>query len=463
MRVKRLKPCSSLLVRGFIVFWSVFIIKNKRYRRDSMLDIRFVRENPDVVKQNIRNKFQDSKLPLVNEVIELDERARELKTKGDSLRAEKNKLSKQIGACMAKGMKDEAEELKRRVSADAEELEAMEKEQTELDEKIKKIMMTIPNIIDESVPIGKDDSQNVEVQKFGEPKVPDFEIPYHTQIMESFNGIDLESAGRVAGNGFYYLMGDIARLHSAVLTYARDFMIDRGFTYCVPPFMIRSDVVTGVMSFAEMDAMMYKIEGEDLYLIGTSEHSMIGRFIDQMLDEESLPQKFTSYSPCFRKEKGAHGIEERGVYRIHQFEKQEMIVVCKPEEARKWYDKMWQNTVDLFRSLDIPVRTLECCSGDLADLKVKSVDVEAWSPRQQKYFEVGSCSNLGDAQARRLRIRVRNKNGNYFATTLNNTVAAPPRMLIAFLENNLNEDGSVNIPEVLRPYMGGKEKLVPKK
>ena len=428
-----------------------------------MLDIRFVRENPDVVKQNIRNKFQDSKLPLVNEVIELDERSRELKTKGDSLRAEKNKLSKQIGACMAKGMKDEAEELKRRVTADAEELEAMEKEQAELDEKIKKIMMTIPNIIDESVPIGKDDSENVEVQKFGEPKVPGFEIPYHTQIMESFNGIDLESAGRVAGNGFYYLMGDIARLHSAVLAYARDFMIDRGFTYCVPPFMIRSDVVTGVMSFAEMDAMMYKIEGEDLYLIGTSEHSMIGRFIDQMLDEESLPQKFTSYSPCFRKEKGAHGIEERGVYRIHQFEKQEMIVVCKPEEAMKWYDKMWQNTVDLFRSLDIPVRTLECCSGDLADLKVKSVDVEAWSPRQQKYFEVGSCSNLGDAQARRLRIRVRNKNGNYFATTLNNTVAAPPRMLIAFLENNLNEDGSVNIPEVLRPYMGGKEKLVPKK
>jgi len=428
-----------------------------------MLDIRFVRENPDVVKQNIRNKFQDDKLPLVNEVIELDEKSRELKTKGDILRAEKNKLSKQIGACMAQGMKDEAEELKRRVSADAKELEAMEKEQAELDEKIKKIMMTIPNIIDASVPIGRDDSQNVEVQKFGEPKVPDFEIPYHTQIMESFNGIDLESAGRVAGNGFYYLMGDIARLHSAVLSYARDFMIDRGFTYCVPPFMIRSDVVTGVMSFAEMDAMMYKIEGEDLYLIGTSEHSMIGRFIDRMLDEESLPQKFTSYSPCFRKEKGAHGIEERGVYRIHQFEKQEMIVVCKPEEAMKWYDKMWQNTVDLFRSLDIPVRTLECCSGDLADLKVKSVDVEAWSPRQQKYFEVGSCSNLGDAQARRLRIRVRNKNGNYFATTLNNTVAAPPRMLIAFLENNLNEDGSVNIPEVLRPYMGGKEKLVPKK
>lgn len=428
-----------------------------------MLDIKFVRENPDVVKQNIRNKFQDEKLPLVNEVIELDERSRELKTKGDSLRAEKNKLSKQIGACMAKGMKEDAEELKRRVAADAEELESMEKEQAELDEKIKKIMMTIPNIIDESVPIGKDDSQNVEVQKFGEPKTPKFEIPYHTQIMESFEGIDLESAGRVAGNGFYYLIGDIARLHSAVLSYARDFMIDRGFTYCVPPFMIRSDVVTGVMSFAEMDAMMYKIEGEDLYLIGTSEHSMIGRFIGQMLDEESLPLKFTSYSPCFRKEKGAHGIEERGVYRIHQFEKQEMIVVCKPEEAMKWYDKMWQNTVDLFRSIDIPVRTLECCSGDLADLKVKSVDVEAWSPRQQKYFEVGSCSNLGDAQARRLGIRVRNKSGNYFATTLNNTVAAPPRMLIAFLENNLNEDGSVNIPEVLRPYMGGKEKLVPKK
>ena len=428
-----------------------------------MLDIRFVRENPDVVKQNIRNKFQDEKLPLVKEVIELDERSRELKTKGDSLRAEKNKLSKQIGACMAKGMKDDAEELKRRVAADAEELESMEKEQAELDEKIKKIMMTIPNIIDESVPIGKDDSQNVEVQRFGEPKVPNFEIPYPTQITESFEGTDLDSAGRVAGNGFYYLIGDIARLHSAVLSYARDFMIDRGFTYCVPPFMIRSNVVTGVMSFSEMDAMMYKIEGEDLYLIGTSEHSMIGRFIGQMLDEDSLPLKFTSYSPCFRKEKGAHGIEERGVYRIHQFEKQEMIVLCKPEEAMKWYDKMWQNTVDLFRSLDIPVRTLECCSGDLADLKVKSVDVEAWSPRQQKYFEVGSCSNLGDAQARRLGIRVRNKSGNYFATTLNNTVAAPPRMLIAFLENNLNEDGSVNIPEVLRPYMGGKEKLVPKR
>ena len=456
-----LKPCASLLVIGFKVFKAV--LKNILYRSGIMLDIRFVRENPDVVKQNIRNKFQDEKLPLVKEVIELDERSRELKTKGDSLRAEKNKLSKQIGACMAKGMKDDAEELKRRVAADAEELESMEKEQAELDEKIKKIMMTIPNIIDESVPIGKDDSQNVEVQRFGEPKVPNFEIPYHTQIMESFEGIDLDSAGRVAGNGFYYLIGDIARLHSAVLSYARDFMIDRGFTYCVPPFMIRSNVVTGVMSFSEMDAMMYKIEGEDLYLIGTSEHSMIGRFIGQMLDEESLPLKFTSYSPCFRKEKGAHGIEERGVYRIHQFEKQEMIVLCKPEEAMKWYDKMWQNTVDLFRSLDIPVRTLECCSGDLADLKVKSVDVEAWSPRQQKYFEVGSCSNLGDAQARRLGIRVRNKSGNYFATTLNNTVAAPPRMLIAFLENNLNEDGSVNVPEVLRPYMGGKEKLVPKK
>ena len=456
-----LKPCASLLVIGFKVFKAV--LKNILYRSGIMLDIRFVRENPDVVKQNIRNKFQDEKLPLVKEVIELDERSRELKTKGDSLRAEKNKLSKQIGACMAKGMKDDAEELKRRVAADAEELESMEKEQAELDEKIKKIMMTIPNIIDESVPIGKDDSQNVEVQRFGEPKVPNFEIPYHTQIMESFEGIDLDSAGRVAGNGFYYLIGDIARLHSAVLSYARDFMIDRGFTYCVPPFMIRSNVVTGVMSFSEMDAMMYKIEGEDLYLIGTSEHSMIGRFIGQMLDEDSLPLKFTSYSPCFRKEKGAHGIEERGVYRIHQFEKQEMIVLCKPEEAMKWYDKMWQNTVDLFRSLDIPVRTLECCSGDLADLKVKSVDVEAWSPRQQKYFEVGSCSNLGDAQARRLGIRVRNKSGNYFATTLNNTVAAPPRMLIAFLENNLNEDGSVNIPEVLRPYMGGKEKLVPKR
>ena len=428
-----------------------------------MLDIRFVRENPDVVKQNIRNKFQDEKLPLVKEVIELDERSRELKTKGDSLRAEKNKLSKQIGACMAKGMKDDAEELKRRVAADAEELESMEKEQAELDEKIKKIMMTIPNIIDESVPIGKDDSQNVEVQRFGEPKVPNFEIPYHTQIMESFEGIDLDSAGRVAGNGFYYLIGDIARLHSAVLSYARDFMIDRGFTYCVPPFMIRSNVVTGVMSFSEMDAMMYKIEGEDLYLIGTSEHSMIGRFIGQMLDEESLPLKFTSYSPCFRKEKGAHGIEERGVYRIHQFEKQEMIVVCEPEEAMDWYNKLWQNTVDFFRSLDIPVRTLECCSGDLADLKVKSCDVEAWSPRQKKYFEVGSCSNLGDAQARRLKIRVKGADGkNHLAFTLNNTCVAPPRMLIAFLENHLQEDGTVTIPKALQPYMGGKEVLVPK-
>ena len=428
-----------------------------------MLDIRFVRENPDVVKQNIRNKFQDEKLPLVKEVIELDERSRELKTKGDSLRAEKNKLSKQIGACMAKGMKDDAEELKRRVAADAEELESMEKEQAELDEKIKKIMMTIPNIIDESVPIGKDDSQNVEVQRFGEPKVPNFEIPYHTQIMESFEGIDLDSAGRVAGNGFYYLIGDIARLHSAVLSYARDFMIDRGFTYCVPPFMIRSNVVTGVMSFSEMDAMMYKIEGEDLYLIGTSEHSMIGRFIDQILPVESLPLTLTSYSPCFRKEKGSHGIEERGVYRIHQFEKQEMIVVCEPEEAMDWYNKLWQNTVDFFRSLDIPVRTLECCSGDLADLKVKSCDVEAWSPRQKKYFEVGSCSNLGDAQARRLKIRVKGADGkNHLAFTLNNTCVAPPRMLIAFLENHLQEDGTVTIPKALQPYMGGKEVLVPK-
>ena len=428
-----------------------------------MLDIRFVRENPDVVKQNIRNKFQDEKLPLVKEVIELDERSRELKTKGDSLRAEKNKLSKQIGACMAKGMKDDAEELKRRVAADAEELESMEKEQAELDEKIKKIMMTIPNIIDESVPIGKDDSQNVEVQRFGEPKVPNFEIPYHTQIMESFEGIDLDSAGRVAGNGFYYLIGDIARLHSAVLSYARDFMIDRGFTYCVPPFMIRSNVVTGVMSFSEMDAMMYKIEGEDLYLIGTSEHSMIGRFIDQILPASSLPLTLTSYSPCFRKEKGSHGIEERGVYRIHQFEKQEMIVVCEPEDAMNWYQKLWQNTVDFFRSLDIPVRTLECCSGDLADLKVKSCDVEAWSPRQKKYFEVGSCSNLGDAQARRLKIRVKGEDGkNHLAFTLNNTCVAPPRMLIAFLENHLQEDGTVTIPKALQAYMGGKEVLVPK-
>lgn len=426
-----------------------------------MLDIRFVRENPDVVKENIKKKFQDAKLSLVDEVIELDVKSRELKGKGDNLRAEKNRASKLIGGLMAKGQKDEAEELKKKITADTEELAAIEAGQAELDAKIKQIMMTIPNIIDPSVPIGKDDSENVEVQKYGEPVVPDFEIPYHLELMESLKGIDLDSARRVAGNGFYYLMGDIARLHSAVLSYARDFMIDRGFTYCIPPYMIRSDVVTGVMSFAEMDAMMYKIEGEDLYLIGTSEHSMIGRFIDQLLPEESLPQTFTSYSPCFRKEKGAHGIEERGVYRIHQFEKQEMIVVCKPEEANDWFTKLWQNTVDLFRSMDIPVRTLECCSGDLADLKVKSIDVEAWSPRQKKYFEVGSCSNLGDAQARRLRIRVRGSEGNYFAYTLNNTVAAPPRMLIAFLENNLNADGSVNIPEALRPYMGGKEKLIP--
>lgn len=426
-----------------------------------MLDIRFVRENPEVVKENIKKKFKDAKLPLVDEVIELDVKSRELKGKGDALRAEKNKSAKLIGGLMAKGQKEEAEELKKKIVIDTEELDEIEKTQAELDAKIKKIMMTIPNIIDPTVPIGRDDSENVEVKKYGEPVVPDFEIPYHLELMESFKGIDLDSARRVAGNGFYYLMGDIARLHSAVLSYARDFMIERGFTYCIPPYMIRSDVVTGVMSFAEMDAMMYKIEGEDLYLIGTSEHSMIGRFIDQLLPEESLPQTFTSYSPCFRKEKGAHGIEERGVYRIHQFEKQEMIVVCRPEEAGDWFTKLWQNTVDLFRSMDIPVRTLECCSGDLADLKVKSIDVEAWSPRQKKYFEVGSCSNLGDAQARRLRIRVRGSEGNYFAYTLNNTVAAPPRMLIAFLENNLNADGSVNIPPALRPYMGGKEKLIP--
>lgn len=426
-----------------------------------MLDIKFVRENPEVVKENIKKKFQDAKLPLVDEVIELDVVSRELKQKGDNLRSEKNKASKLIGGLMAKGQKEEAEELKKKITADTEELAEIEAKQVEIDAKIKKIMMTIPNIIDSGVPIGKDDSENVEVQKYGEPVVPDFEIPYHLEIMESLKGIDLDSARRVAGNGFYYLMGDIARLHSAVLSYARDFMIDRGFTYCIPPYMIRSDVVTGVMSFAEMDAMMYKIEGEDLYLIGTSEHSMIGRFIDQLIPEEELPQTFTSYSPCFRKEKGAHGIEERGVYRIHQFEKQEMIVVCKPEDASTWFEKLWQNTVDLFRSMDIPVRTLECCSGDLADLKVKSIDVEAWSPRQKKYFEVGSCSNLGDAQARRLRIRVRSKEGNYFAYTLNNTVAAPPRMLIAFLENNMNADGSINIPAALRPYMGGKEKLIP--
>ena len=421
-----------------------------------MLDIKFVRNNPDVVKQNIKNKFQDEKLPLVDEVIELDQKNRDIKGEVEALRAEKNKISKQIGACMAQGKKEEAEELKRKVAENAARIEELSKEEKEVEEKLKQNMMIIPNIIDPSVPIGKDDSQNVEIEKFGEPFVPDFEIPYHTEIMEAFDGIDLESAGRVAGNGFYYLMGDIARIHSSVLAYARDFMINRGFTYCVPPFMIRSNVVTGVMSFAEMDSMMYKIEGEDLYLIGTSEHSMIGKFIDTMLEEKQLPQTLTSYSPCFRKEKGAHGIEERGVYRIHQFEKQEMIVVCKPEESKIWYDKLWQNTVDLFRSLDIPVRTLECCSGDLADLKVKSCDVEAWSPRQKKYFEVGSCSNLGDAQARRLGIRVKDADGNkYFANTLNNTVVAPPRMLIAFLENNLQADGSVRIPEVLRPYMGG--------
>ena len=429
-----------------------------------MLDLKFVRENPDIVKQNIKNKFQDKKIPLVDEVIELDAKNRAAKKEADDLRANKNKIAKQIGAMMAQGKKEEAEELKKKVGEDAARLAELEEKEKELSERITKIMMTIPNIIDPSVPIGKDDSENVEVQKYGEPVVPDFEIPYHTEIMEAFDGIDLESAGRVAGNGFYYLMGDIARIHSSVLAYARDFMINRGFTYCVPPFMIRSNVVTGVMSFAEMDSMMYKIEGEDLYLIGTSEHSMIGKFIDTMLEEKQLPQTLTSYSPCFRKEKGAHGIEERGVYRIHQFEKQEMIVVCKPEESKIWYDKLWQNTVDLFRSLDIPVRTLECCSGDLADLKVKSCDVEAWSPRQKKYFEVGSCSNLGDAQARRLGIRVKGEDGTkYFAHTLNNTVVAPPRMLIAFLENNLQEDGSVKIPKALQPYMGGTEKLVPKK
>ena len=428
-----------------------------------MLDIKFLRENPEIVKQNIKNKFQDQKLPLVDEVIELDKENREIKQEVQGLRAKRNKMSKQIGALMGQGKKEEAEEVKQQVTSFADRIEELSEREKEVEEKIKKIMMTIPNIIDPSVPIGKDDSENVEVERFGEPVVPDFEIPYHTDIMESFDGIDLDSARKVAGNGFYYLMGDIARLHSAVIAYARDFMINRGFTYCVPPFMIRSNVVTGVMSFDEMDAMMYKIEGEDLYLIGTSEHSMIGKFIDTTLEEESLPRTLTSYSPCFRKEKGAHGIEERGVYRIHQFEKQEMIVVCKPEESKGWYEKLWKNTVDLFRSMDIPVRTLECCSGDLADLKVKSVDVEAWSPRQKKYFEVGSCSNLGDAQARRLRIRVKGENGNYFAHTLNNTVVAPPRMLIAFLENNLQEDGSVRIPEVLRPYMGGMEAMIPKK
>ena len=422
-----------------------------------MLDLKFVRENPEAVKQNIRNKFQEHKLSLVDEVIALDEEARSTQKEADEIRGNRNKVSKQIGMLMGQGKKEEAEELKAQVAKNAERLAELEAKESELNEKITKIMMTIPNIIDPSVPIGKDDSENVEIEKFGEPVVPDFEIPYHTDIMEKLHGIDLESARKVAGNGFYYLMGDIARLHSAVISYARDFMIDRGFTYCVPPFMIRSNVVTGVMSFAEMDAMMYKIEGEDLYLIGTSEHSMIGKFIDTIVPEEELPKTLTSYSPCFRKEKGAHGLEERGVYRIHQFEKQEMIVVCKPEESNMWYDKLWQNTVDLFRSLDIPVRTLNCCSGDLADLKVKSLDVEAWSPRQKKYFEVGSCSNLGDAQARRLKIRVNGQDGKkYFAHTLNNTVVAPPRMLIAFLENNLNEDGSVRIPEVLRPYMGGK-------
>ena len=427
-----------------------------------MLDIKFVRNNPDVVKQNIKNKFQDEKLPLVDEVIELDKRNREIKQEVEALRAEKNKASKEIGAMMAQKKIEEAEALKKKVAESNGRINELSEEEKEVEEKLKKNMMIIPNIIDPSVPIGKDDSENVEVERFGEPVVPDFEVPYHTDIMESFNGIDLDAARRVAGNGFYYLMGDIARLHSAVISYARDFMINRGFTYCVPPFMIRSNVVTGVMSFAEMDAMMYKIEGEDLYLIGTSEHSMIGKFIGQTLEKDQVPQTLTSYSPCFRKEKGAHGIEERGVYRIHQFEKQEMIVVCKPEDSKMWFDKLWQNTVELFRTLDIPVRTLECCSGDLADLKVKSIDVEAWSPRQKKYFEVGSCSNLGDAQARRLKIRVNGENGKYFAHTLNNTVVAPPSMLIAFLENNLNADGSVNIPKALQPYMGGIEKIVPK-
>ena len=427
-----------------------------------MLDIKFVRENPDAVKENIKKKFQDSKLALVDEVVAIDAELRAAKTEADELRANRNKASKEIGALMAQGKKDEAEQAKKRVTEFADRLAALEAKEAELTEKLTKDMMVIPNIIDPTVPIGKDDSENVELERFGEPVVPDFEVPYHTDIMESLNGIDLDSARKVAGNGFYYLMGDIARLHSAVISYARDFMIDRGFTYCVPPFMIRSSVVTGVMSFAEMDAMMYKIEGEDLYLIGTSEHSMIGKYIDTIVQEKTLPHTLTSYSPCFRKEKGAHGIEERGVYRIHQFEKQEMIVVCKPEDSMDWFHKLWRNTVDLFRSMDIPVRTIECCSGDLADLKVKSYDVEAWSPRQKKYFEVGSCSNLGDAQARRLKIRVNGEDGRkYFAHTLNNTVAAPPRMLIAFLENNLCADGSVKIPEVLRPYMGGKERLVP--
>ena len=427
-----------------------------------MLDIKFVRENPDVVKENIRKKFQDQKIPMVDEVIALDQENRNIKQEVESLRANKNKISKQIGALMAQGKKEEAEEVKKEVAASGAKIDELSAREKEVEEKIKTIMMTIPNIIDPSVPVGKDDSENVEIERFGEPVVPDYEVPYHAEIMESFDGLDLDSARKVAGNGFYYLMGDIARIHSAVISYARDFMINKGFTYCVPPFMIRSDVVTGVMSFAEMDAMMYKIEGEDLYLIGTSEHSMIGKFIDTILPEDTLPRTLTSYSPCFRKEKGAHGLEERGVYRIHQFEKQEMIVVCKPEDSKMWFDKLWQNTVELFRTLDIPVRTLECCSGDLADLKVKSIDVEAWSPRQKKYFEVGSCSNLGEAQARRLKIRVNAENGKYFAHTLNNTVVAPPRMLIAFLENNLNADGSVNIPKALQPYMGGIEKIVPK-
>ena len=427
-----------------------------------MLDIKFVRENPDVVKENIRKKFQDQKIPMVDEVIALDQENRNIKQEVESLRANKNKISKQIGALMAQGKKEEAEEVKKEVAASGAKIDELSAREKEVEEKIKTIMMTIPNIIDPSVPVGKDDSENVEIERFGEPVVPDYEVPYHAEIMESFDGLDLDSARKVAGNGFYYLMGDIARIHSAVISYARDFMINKGFTYCVPPFMIRSDVVTGVMSFAEMDAMMYKIEGEDLYLIGTSEHSMSGKFIDTILPEDTLPRTLTSYSPCFRKEKGAHGLEERGVYRIHQFEKQEMIVVCKPEDSKMWFDKLWQNTVELFRTLDIPVRTLECCSGDLADLKVKSIDVEAWSPRQKKYFEVGSCSNLGDAQARRLKIRVNGENGKYFAHTLNNTVVAPPRMLIAFLENNLNADGSVNIPKALQPYMGGIEKIVPK-
>ena len=427
-----------------------------------MLDIKFVRENPDVVKENIRKKFQDQKIPMVDEVIALDQENRNIKQEVESLRANKNKISKQIGALMAQGKKEEAEEVKKEVAASGAKIDELSAREKEVEEKIKTIMMTIPNIIDPSVPVGKDDSENVEIERFGEPVVPDYEVPYHAEIMESFDGLDLDSARKVAGNGFYYQMGDIARIHSAVISYARDFMINKGFTYCVPPFMIRSDVVTGVMSFAEMDAMMYKIEGEDLYLIGTSEHSMIGKFIDTILPEDTLPRTLTSYSPCFRKEKGAHGLEERGVYRIHQFEKQEMIVVCKPEDSKMWFDKLWQNTVELFRTLDIPVRTLECCSGDLADLKVKSIDVEAWSPRQKKYFEVGSCSNLGDAQARRLKIRVNGENGKYFAHTLNNTVVAPPRMLIAFLENNLNADGSVNIPKALQPYMGGIEKIVPK-